>query len=143
MTSVGSMPKQSNGHFIILSSLAGTTGASLVLSYSGSSGSGASSVPGSFTSATWAVPGGAATGDVAAFKLLKDMGVTVMSSNRMFRKIAPVKASDGSAGPFAGNTSNYFGVDASSDMSAVYTGFIELGYEGFGNPTPVARYNSL
>jgi hypothetical protein len=141
MTSVGSMPKQSNGHFIILSSLVGSTAAPCVLTYSGSSGSGASATVGNFTNADWAAAQGAT---LTPFKLLKDMGVTVMSSGRMFRKVAPMPAppGDSTPNPFAGGA-NTFGVNAASDMSAVYTGFIELGYEGFGNPSPVARYNSL
>ena len=138
MTSVGSMPKQSNGHFIILSSISGVNGAPCIQGYSGSSGSGASARVGSFSNASWAA---LQTDSLQPFKLLKDMGQTIMSSGRMFRKVAPMPAGV-ETNPFAGGA-NTFGVNAASDMSAVYTGFIELGYEGFGNPSPVARYNSL
>ena len=137
MTSVGSMPKQSNGHFIILSSLVGSSGAPCVLTYTAGSGSGASATVGSFANASWA----AGSGALAPYQLLKDMGMTVMSSGRMFRKIAPMTT--GTMGsPYKGNDTVSFGVSTNTSNVAL-TGFIELGYEGFGSPTPVARYNSL
>lgn len=139
MTSVTSMPKQSNGHFIILSSMVGSSGAACINTYTPGTGSGASAVPGSFANASWA---SAQSLSLQPFRLLKDMGMTVISSGRMFRKVAPMPAVGDVTNPFAGGA-NTFGVAAASDMSAVYTGFIELGYEGFGNPAPVARYNSL
>jgi len=73
---------------------------------------------------------------VKAGSLLKDMGKSVVSSGRVFRKFAPVVS--GAAG---GKDS--FGVVGSA-ASAPNTGYasfyLEVGREGTGAPAPVARY---
>lgn len=67
--------------------------------------------------------------------LLKDMGKTIVSSSRTFRKIqlvVPVNAST-------------FGVAGAEDNSAVsgyFTGYIEMGFEGTGAPAKVAKYGA-
>jgi len=66
--------------------------------------------------------------------LLKDLGKTVVSSGRTFRKIQVVSQQDG-AGP------STFGVGGDVNRGADYlTGYIELGFEGNGSPAPVAQF---
>ncbi len=94
----------------------------------------------------------AASGDTVASKVstlvgsagvavLKDMGKTIVSSTRTFRKIQLVvpPPSDG-----FGYGSTTFGVGgaASTAGSDYYTGYIEMGFEGSGSPTKVARYGA-
>jgi hypothetical protein len=74
---------------------------------------------------------------VSQGKLLKDMGKTVVSANRTFRKFAPVVAGLGLSS---------FGVvgPAASGANAGYGSFyLEVGREGFAGstaPAPIARY---
>lgn len=63
---------------------------------------------------------------------LRDMGKTVVSSGRAFRKvqlIAPIPSTFGVAGQS----------EAQAPTSDYLTGYIELGWEGQGSPAPVAR----
>jgi hypothetical protein len=90
-----------------------------------------------FTFATWASTNGTGTDGAgvslinAIGKVVKDMGKTVVSSTRTFRKVqamlVPSDSTFGVAGPLATNE-NYF------------TGYIELGFEGSGTPAPVAQF---
>jgi len=78
---------------------------------------------------------GLAAGDVAAGKLLRDMGRSVVSSGRVFRKFAPV----------VGNNPSSFGVVgvAGATPNAGYGSvYLEVGREGQGaaTPAPIARY---
>ena len=71
---------------------------------------------------------------VAANKVLKDMGRTVVSAGRTFRKFAPVVA----------GLASTFGVTG-SPATTLTTGFasfyLEVGREGAGStPAPVVRY---
>ena len=64
--------------------------------------------------------------------ILRDMGKTVVSSNRTFRKVQYVMS-----------TNSTFGVGGKvgSTPSVDYlTGYVELGFEGGGVPTPVAQF---
>jgi len=74
--------------------------------------------------------------------LLKDMGKTVVSSTRVFRKVQLVVPS--SVGTTNTSTLNTFGVGGASGTTApqsdFYTAYIELASEGSGNPTPVALF---
>jgi hypothetical protein len=80
----------------------------------------------------------AAIAAVAAGKLLKDMGKTVVSSGRTFRKFQAV-------GTGAGNFTSTFGVQGGPAV-APNTGYadfyLEVGREGAGlaTPAPIARY---
>jgi hypothetical protein len=74
---------------------------------------------------------------VGTGKLLKDMGKTVVSAGRVFRKFAPVVSAAG--------TVSSFGVvgAAGSGANAGYGSFyIEVGREGQGpaTPAPILRY---
>ena len=70
--------------------------------------------------------------------ILKDMGKTVVSSLRTFRKVQLVTT--GLQG--SNSTLSTFGVGgrAASLGDDYYTGYIELGFEGNGNPAPVAHF---
>jgi hypothetical protein len=95
-----------------------------------------------FSTAGWT--SGAATGldrsfvqsslGLAGGALLKDMGKTVVSSLRTFRKVQFVY-------PGAGANSS-FGVAGSAATNNVdyFTGYIELGFEGYGTPARVAKF---
>lgn len=91
---------------------------------------------GSFSTASWAYWGSKATSSIGAAGagILKDMGRTVVSSLRTFRKVQLVLTNSaqlstfGVGGPATGVGQDYF------------TGYIELGMEGGGTPAPVAHY---
>ena len=104
---------------------------------------------GSFSTAKWATTyakggfGNATQGNVylssiltAGAGILKDMGRTVVSANRTFRKVQLVTSGRGS-------TISTFGVGGAVGTNPVedyLTGYIELGFEGTGSPAPVAHY---
>jgi hypothetical protein len=72
--------------------------------------------------------------DAVGQGLLKDMGRTVVSSSRVFRRVQLVVA----------NLPSTFGVAGAAGTSwpaaDFLTGYIELGFEGGGVPTPVAAF---
>ena len=88
------------------------------------------------TSAGMASTMGPVIGLTAANKLLKDMGRTVVSAGRTFRKFAPVALS-------ASGVSTFGVVGAAgSGANAGYGSFyLEVGREGVGaTPAPIVRY---
>ena len=90
-------------------------------------------VGGSFSTATWALSGGAVTSSMLTPGniILKDLGRTVVSSLRTFRKIQVVLPASPST----------FGVGGLQRTGEEYlTGYIEMGFEGNGTPAPVAKY---
>ena len=93
-----------------------------------------------FSSAVWAGAGSAAASRnasslLAGGGLLRDLGKTIISSGRTFRKVQLVTSSFST-----------FGVAGSAGTSGYVedylTGYIEMGFEGPvpGNLTPVAKY---
>ncbi len=68
--------------------------------------------------------------------ILKDMGKTVVSSLRTFRKVQLVIAGSNSTVSTFG-TGGQSGTVAGNDY---LTGYIELGFEGNGTPAPVAHF---
>jgi hypothetical protein len=95
---------------------------------------------GSFSTASWAYFGaGKSLSSVqAGAGILKDMGRTVVSSLRTFRKVQLVTT--GLAG--SNSTLSTFGVGGQqvSLGQDYFTGYIELGFEGNGLPAPVAHF---
>ena len=78
----------------------------------------------------------ASTNVVGVGALLKDMGRTVVSSGRTFRKFAPVL---GGTADRASSLGVLGGVGATPN--AGYGSFyLEVGREGAGTPAPIARY---
>jgi hypothetical protein len=133
MSSTQRRLKQSpNGYFIPLGSL---VNGSVINSYTGGSGAGGSAVAGSFAQATWASTGTTLVGavlstisSVAAGGVLRDMGKTVVSAGRSFRKIqllCSTVSTGGVNGPALGTSPN---VD-------YLTGYIELA-SGLNGPAP-------
>lgn len=88
-----------------------------------------------FSTASWAYFGpGRSMSSIngAGAGILKDMGKTVVSSLRTFRKVQLVLP----------NSASTFGVGGrqTSVGEDYLTGYIELGFEGNGTPAPVAHY---
>ena len=130
MTSIGRSPAQvsrATGYFVPLASLN-----NIVYLEPAQTANGLMS---SFSTATWLASSKFASSIIntsgASYPgLLKDMGKTLVSAQRTFRKVQLVVS-----------TTSTFGVngDAGAAPDAGYlTGYIELGYEGYGKPAPVA-----
>ena len=137
--------KQTGGYFIPLGNVADK-----VLSYTGSSGSGGSAAPGYFSTATWAQGGStparatSSISSIAAGGLLRDMGKTVVSSGRTFRKIQ-LMTSTVSTGGVAGSNGTSPNVDYLTAYIELASGFNALpgaGAVGAGI-APVAMYPNL
>jgi len=136
--------KNGGGFFIPVGNCIGK-----VFAYSGSTGAGGSAVSGSFTTASWAASGTAtainATSTInaaGAGGVFRDMGRTVVSASRVFRKVQLLVSSAVSTGGVSGQTGTSPSVD-------YLTGFIELASGANGpastalNAAPVAYYPSL
>ena len=140
MTSLMTSQKQHEndaGYFIPLASLAGFIFARTEPSPAGAN-TGVNG--GSFSTAQWAYVGaanGAALSTItrAGGCLLKDLGRTVVSSSRTFRKIQLVVRD-----PLNLSTSGVSGQAGTLPNSDYFTGYIELGFDGTGTPAPVARF---
>jgi len=137
MASGSEGPKQTRGYFVPLANCVPS-----MLQYSGGAGAGGSFLPGNFSPATWAAAGTGAgallssIASVGAGGLLRDMGKTVVSSNRTFRKVQLISRS------LAG------GVTGSDATSGPYlTGYIELAtgnaLASVASPAPVAYMPGL
>ena len=154
MSSVASRIRQQDndsGFYMPLSSLAG-----VIYSFTPGTGAGGSFVQGSFAVANWAqVPNllaaagtapSAAAGRGAYVSsingvgagLLKDMGRTVVSAQRTFRKIQLVARNLSTNGVEGANPYQTSGT--ATNIADFLTGYIELGFEGAGAPAPVAKY---
>ena len=81
---------------------------------------------------------GLAAGDVAAGKLLKDMGKTLVSGARVFRKFAVV----GSGAAKYNSTLGVNGIASTATNPGYGSFYLEVGREGQGTavPAPIARY---
>ena len=67
--------------------------------------------------------------------VLRDMGRTVVSASRTFRKVQLLVSS-----PSAFSTFGVSGFAGTTDGEDYLTGYIELGFSGAGVPTPVAAF---
>lgn len=96
----------------------------------------------SLSTATWSYwlssPQTVSSLRTAGQAVLKDMGKTVVSSLRTFRKVQLVTTNLIGAN----STLSTFGVGgrAASVGDDYYTGYIELGFEANGTPAPVAHF---
>lgn len=147
MPSVGPMNaglKNGGGFFIPIGNCL-----SKVFAYTEGSGAGGSFAPGNFSNAAWAAVGTAtainATSTIngaGAGGVFRDMGKTVVSASRVFRKVQLLVSSAVSTGGVSGQNGSSPDVD-------YLTGYIELmsGTNGpaptAGNAAPVAYYPSL
>jgi len=71
--------------------------------------------------------------------ILRDLGKTVTSGGRTFRKIELVVRQTGSNSTFGVEGNNTAGALPSADY---LTGYIEFGWEGTGAPAPVVQYGT-
>ena len=151
MTSIGSGIKQNptdGGFYMPLSSLQ-----NVIYAFTPGSGAGGSFGQGSFSTASWAtltyngpnaLKGNPYLSSIngAGAGMLKDMGKTVVSAGRTFRKVQLV-GSQGNA-PNGNRTASTFGVGGqnpgTNPVQDYLTGFSELGFEGQGVPAPVAQF---
>ena len=128
MSSVAASVRQvspNNGYYINVASAVGKV-------YAYNTTAGAST----FSTALWAAVATTAYGgaiSTAGTALFKDMGKTVVSAGRTFRKVQLVTS-----------TVSTFGVGGTQGIDADYlTGYIELGFDGAnatGRPAPFATY---
>jgi hypothetical protein len=119
MTSIPTRTKQSFGYFVPLGDCT-----SSILQFSGGAGAGGSYIPGAFTAATWASNGTSPStwatrtiGAIGKGGLLKDMGKTVVSASRTFRKVQLVCSAPSTSGVAGG---------AANENGMFLTGYIEL-----------------
>lgn len=98
-----------------------------------------------FSCARWAnfqqVGGISAAVATAGSLLLKDMGKTVVSSLRTFRKVQVVIPNAQTASTFGVGSGVVSGGVLGAGLGEDFlTGYIELGFEGGGAPAPVAHF---
>jgi len=157
MTSLLAGIKQNNadlGYFMPVSSLQG-----IVYAITNGSGAGGSFLQGGFNTAgtatvsqaAWCLPSVApyATNgnpylssiNGAGAGLLKDMGRTVVSAGRTFRKVQlVVNNSQRNGANFALSTNGVAGAISTTPVQDFLTGYIELGFDGTGPSAPVVPY---
>ena len=141
MTSLLSFQKQMSndiGYYINLGDLRG-----LILNHTDNTNNNTGLNGGTFSTATWSFSTMSNASNwaisslaIAGRGILKDMGRTIVSSSRTFRKVQLVVPADKAA--------STFGVSGQTTTGEAYfTGYIELGFGGEGSsglPTPVAHY---
>ena len=98
---------------------------------------------GTFSTATWCAVGGQAAATMTGFTstlstttaglIFKDMGKTVVSSLRTFRKVQVVVPNLPSTFGVGGRAAGVTGED-------YLQGYVELGFEGNGTPAPLAHF---
>ena len=164
MTSLLAGIKQNNadlGYFMPVSSLQG-----IVYAITNGSGAGGSFQQAGFNfagtatvqQAFWALPTAATVNGVASpyatngnpylssingagAGLLKDMGRTVISAGRTFRKVQlVVNNSQRNGANFALSTNGVAGQISTTPVQDFLTGYIELGFDGTGPSAPVVPY---
>jgi hypothetical protein len=159
--SLPSIKQNTSGFFMPVSSLQG-----IVYSITNGSGAGGSFQQGGFNfagtatvqQAFWALPTAATVNGVASpyatngnpylssingagAGLLKDMGRTVVSAGRTFRKVQlVVNNSQSNRGNFALSTNGVAGQINTTPIQDFLTGYIEFGFEGTGPSAPVVQY---
>ncbi len=115
---------------------AGNIAANKLNVYTPGSGSGGATTVGTLAPATLTQLGGLGSALSTLFlagNIVKDMGKTVVSSSRVFRKIQAVDSSDATAQAALGVAG-----DATNNNYASF--YVELGREGSGAPVPLVRY---
>jgi hypothetical protein len=145
MTSLQTRIKQvdvEQGYYMPLSSLQG-----IVYAFTPGSGAGGSFAQGSFSTASWAntTYNGAANPYLSSINgagkgILKDMGRTVVSAGRTFRKVQLINVQTGNNSFVSTNGVGGQNGAGSTPVQDYLTGFIELGFDGQGVPAPVAVF---
>ncbi len=133
MTSLTSNPKQidsQSGYFVPLADLRTS-----ILAYNATAGQV------TFSTAAWAALTPAGSGGISTLiadvgrGILKDMGKTVVSSLRTFRKVQLVVPQ-----AQAPSTFGVAGRQGTTPNEDYLTGYIEMGFEGAGTPAKVAKF---
>jgi hypothetical protein len=149
-----SIKQNSSGFFMPVSSLQG-----IVYAITNGSGAGGSFQQGGFNTAgtatvqqaVWCLPSVApyaTTGNPylssingAGAGILKDLGRTVVSAGRTFRKVQLVVNASRSGGTnYALSTNGVAGQINTTPIQDFLTGYIEFGFEGTGPSAPVVQY---
>lgn len=157
-----SIKQNSSGFFMPVSSLQG-----IIYSITNGSGSGGSFAQGGFNfagtatvqQAYWGLQGSALVNGVASpyattggnpylssingggQGILKDLGRTVVSAGRTFRKVQLVVNASRSGGTnYALSTNGVAGQINTTPIQDFLTGYIEFGFEGTGPSAPVVQY---
>lgn len=126
----GGFNQSGGGYFLVLSSMTQDQ----ILTYSGGSGSGGSFAPGSFASYSTLGTNIANVNYSTAFsinRLIKDMGRTVVSAGRTFRKfqaVLPLGTGVGLSSPSFG----VFGNAGTATQPGYLTAYLEISREGSG-----------
>lgn len=126
VTSRGRQVSSDVGYYIPIASMVGK-----VYAYNATTGAS------TFSTASWCAVGGTSgkylsTISTGGGAIMRDMGRTIVSASRTFRKVQLVVSSlstNGVGGP-AGTT----------PVEDYLTGYIELGFDGTNVPAPVAHY---
>ena len=139
MSSVGLKQNHNDAGYYITITSTGLLG--LVYNITPSAGN-TGTLGGTVSTVTWAavnqtgnVNGVAVSTIKAAGAILKDLGKTVVSSSRTFRKVQLMLPNVGTTSTFG--VSGRQGTTPNEDY---LTGYIELGFEGSGTPAPVAHF---
>ena len=146
MTSLQTRIKQvdvEQGYYMPLSSLQ-----SVIYAFTPGSNAGGSFAQGTFSTASWATTtyNGKANPYLSSINgagagILKDMGKTVVSSGRTFRKVQLVNSANAANGTTYVSTNGVAGgAPGTTPVQDYLTGFIELGFDGQGIPAPVAVF---
>jgi len=105
--------------------------------YAPGSGSGGATTVGIFTPLSQSLTAGTDTSSLSSvsgqYQLLKDLGRTIVSSGRTFRKFQAVV-------PTTNNSSVTFGVGGSTLGNGYLGMYLEVGREGAAAPVKLARY---
>ena len=122
------------GFFVPLGSLINK-----IYSVTNGSGAGGSFAGPTFSTAAWCQVGGAGGGpylstisSIGQGGLLRDMGRTVVSAGRTFRKVQLLTSTISTAGVSGGANT--------SPIEDFLTGYIEMGFGSGGTPAPVAQF---
>jgi hypothetical protein len=139
-TSIRQVPVDCGNFVTVANMVTGTYTSSVKLFYPDNSNAGT----GSFSNAAWACSGLPSSILNVAGGVLRDMGRTIISSGKTFRKVQLVLPGNNENN--ANQALRTFGVGGSADssdangndLSGYYTGYIQLGLGGSG-AAPVAR----
>jgi len=140
-----------NGYFVAITSLAasGTAaaldGGNQILTSRVAAGTNVTAANVSFSTAVWASQGATSTLVAASGKVLRDLGKTVVSSLRTFRKVQAVTSSISNGVAVGAGVGAYPAGAATGQIAGeeFLTGYIEIaggsGYAATANPAAVAR----
>lgn len=129
--------QSAGGYYTVVAAIAPAN----FLAFTPGTGSGGAATVGTFATLTWAseVGGGKTSSLLAVGNVLKDMGKTVVSSGRTFRKFQGVAASFVGAGGVTGVVGTAAGVNPTGYL----TGYLEVAREGTGGVSSAPVFNSL